>query len=389
MSDKLAGKPVLVRTLERLLDCEKLDEIVVCFPEQQKPDMEDLVANLRVQLRPRNDCSPPYQALIKTARKWAQDAWRGGLGSSCSFDEYTNGELCAAIANEFEADAIVSVPPGAALLDPNLTDSMIAHADDNSQEVRLVFAQAPPGLVPLILQRAICDDVAGSRTPVGWTLAYRPDEPRTDLAFKPCCFAVPHSVRHAAGRLCADTDRSLQTMSDLLAGGEGKTAEQIGEWLIERDSTFHDTLPREVEIELTTEDPLPQTSLRPRGERTPSRGPISLEIVDKIARELGTRDDSLVVLGGHGEPFLHPQFDQIFRILRQHNVFGIAVYTSGQELPDAAIRSINRNQGGCGRGDDRCRNPGNIRSPAPRRFPRQGEGNHKAYCRLQAKSIPA
>ena len=224
LSDELAGTPVLVRTVENLLNCKQLDEIVVCFPEQQKPDMEALVGHLHIKLRARNDCSPPYQMLVRTARKWSLDAWRGGLGSTCSFDEYTNGGLCAAVAKEFEAEAIASISPGAALLDPELTDAMIEHADDNAQEVRLVFGQAPPGLVPLILQRAICNDVATSNTPVGWTLAYRPDEPRTDLAFKPCCFAVPQSVRHAGGRLCADTDRSFQAMSDLLAENDVKTA---------------------------------------------------------------------------------------------------------------------------------------------------------------------
>ena len=69
-----------------------------------------------------------------------------------------------------------------------------------------------------------------------------------------------------------------------------------------------------------------------------------MEIIEKIANELATRDDSLVVLGGHGDPLLHPQFGQILAILRQHNVFGIAVYTSGQELTDATLEALVKNQ---------------------------------------------
>jgi hypothetical protein len=91
---------------------------------------------------------------------------------------------------------------------------------------------------------------------------------------------------------------------------------------------------------LTTEDPLPQTTLRPRGERVPQRRVADLATLEPIAAEAAEFDDALVVLGGHGDPLLHPQFPEIAAGLRAAGVCGLTVSSPLVELSDRVFESL-------------------------------------------------
>ena len=340
LAQPLAEVPILTRTVQRLLRCQQVAEVVLTFPQAQAPAVEALLSGTKVTLHPRPVGAPPYRSLVRTARKWSLNAWRGGLGGSNSFDEYFDVQGCATLAAEHQAHAVMTLQPGAALLDPVLADAMVKHAERHAEEVRMTFAQAPPGLVPTILQTALCQELATNRVPPGWTLAYKPETPALDLAFKPCCFGVSGPIRHSSGRLTADTSRSIRAMEALIEAGADGDAESVARWLLEREASTPEPLPREVEIELTTEDPIPETPLRPRGAQVPPRGPIDLGHVQRLAAELAAEDDSLVVVGGHGDPVLHAQFGEVLTCLRDAGVYGIAVYTTGQSLSNEAIEAI-------------------------------------------------
>jgi len=43
---------------------------------------------------------PPYRRVVTVARKWSLDSWRGGLGGSAAFDEYTDTAVHLAIARK-------------------------------------------------------------------------------------------------------------------------------------------------------------------------------------------------------------------------------------------------------------------------------------------------
>ena len=114
LAEPLAGVPILRRTVERLTRCKGLEHVVVTFPQAQANRVEPLLADTPAVLRPRADSTPPYRALVRAARKWSLDAWRGGLGGSNSFDEYIDVETCVALAAEYHAEAVAPVQPGAA-----------------------------------------------------------------------------------------------------------------------------------------------------------------------------------------------------------------------------------------------------------------------------------
>jgi hypothetical protein len=300
------------------------------------------VDGLKATLQPVDAGDPPYRRLIRTARKWSLNGWRGGMGGSSVLDEYGHSGVVAAIAKQASAEVVWVGSGAAAVVDPGLIDAMVEHYTTRAREMRMTFAPVVPGLVGTVFQASLLEELSKQSIPPGWLLAYKPDAPQVDLAFKDCCYPSPRTMRHAAGRLIADTRRSTERVVDLLAEYPDPDGEAAGQWLIDRAKSHVPSLPCEVEIELTTEDQLPDTPLRPRGDRVPKRDPIDPKIVARLARELAAYDDSLIVLGGFGEPLLHPQFDEICRILLEAGVFGVAVRTNGLGLDEPTIETLIR-----------------------------------------------
>jgi spiro-SPASM protein len=343
LSTEIEGQTVLARTLGNLAGSSRIaDVFVLCPPDQADRCRAMIPTELksRVKVQPNRMEVDPFRHLVRTSRKWSLDSWRGGLGGTCCMDEYTRSDEVALLASAEQADYVFCAPAAAPLIDPVLADTMIAHAETFATEARMAFSQTPPGLAGAVFTTSLLVEMGRQHVPPGFVMSYKPDQPAMDLAHKSCCFTAPESVRYAVGRLITDTDRSLRRVAEYLKTNTSHDAEAIGRWLIDRERREVPDLPREVEIELTTDDHLPQMSLRPRGDRVPNRGPIDLAIIERIATEMSAFDDSLVVLGGFGEPTLHPQFDEIVAIFRKAGIYGIAVRTSGLALSDRHIATL-------------------------------------------------
>jgi len=239
---------------------------------------------------------------------------------------------------------VLSICPAGVLVDASLADEMARHFRQHAQLMRLTFSQAPPGLAPAIFAVELLTQLRDKGLAPGFVLAYRPQEPQADMIAKDCCYRAPAEIIHTAGRFVADCDRGIARLTAAMEAIDGQldhtTALDVCRWARRHYDRHVDDLPREVEIELTTEDQLAGSLLRPRGLLVQRRGPISLELIDRLAAELARYDDSLVVLGGFGEPLLHPQFAEILRRLREAGVYGIAVRTNGIALDASAIDVI-------------------------------------------------
>ncbi len=342
LADELCGDVVLLRTVKRLQLVDRFGAIVVACPKEQQPAVESLLEGTRAQCFSRNATQPDYRNLIRSARKWSLDAWRGGLGGSSGLDDYMDVRILPGALDRFEADTVALIPPGSALIDSVFIEAMLDHTEANEESVRLTFAQTPPGLSPVVMQRALCEQLVQSNAPVGWAIAYKPDEPAIDLAFKPSCYIASQPLRHASGRLTADTQRSFHDMERIIQTGADSTADTTALWLLENARMRFDELPREIEIELTIESPV-QSRLRPSAAHLPNRGPIDPELVGKLAIEMSAYDDSLITLAGHGDPLLHPEFNSIVASIRRANVYGLAIRTTGQTLGEDHIRTLIEN----------------------------------------------
>src|SRR5690606_37804680 len=100
-----------------------------------------------------------------------------------------------------------------------------------------------------------------------------------------------------AARFRADTQASRAMLERGFAAlGEDAGADALCRWLAEGGFDPASELPVEVELELTTDDPLPDTTLRPRGGRVPRRAVADVAAVRRLAEELARLDDRLLWL---------------------------------------------------------------------------------------------
>lgn len=315
LADELDGHSVLTRTLSQVAAVRGIERVYVVVPSDQVDACKRLVHDSSIEFWGHQVAPAPWARLVQAARKWSLDGWRGGMGGTTSFDEYVDCRLLNGLLEQVGADAVLAFPPAAPMFDPSLAEGMIDLLQKADDEIRLTFAQTPPGVTGLVVQADLIKELVEKNAPIGWAFGYLPDSPQKDLIFQSCCYSVPAELRYAPGRLVADTDRSFTTIKEMKHSCEAADAATVGRWLLRRDREYVGRLPREVEIELTTDDPYPDALLRPRGRRVERRGPIDPALVQRVASEIAVFDDALMVLGGFGDPLCHPEFIGILEAL--------------------------------------------------------------------------
>lgn len=351
LRDDLLGETVLRRTLRRVLACSRLASVHLVVDLRQEALACAAVEGLAVRVETHSAGPSPWQTHVASGRKWSLDSWRGGLGGTTVFDESIHPWVLEALARREQAEAVATIPAAAAVFDPSLLAAMIAHYEQVCAEVRMTFTQSPPGLSAAIYAPAMLADLAKTVQPPGRTLAYRPTEPSRDAIMQACYFTPPPAIARATGRLIADTDEAIARVRTLLVDADSPdgadasaaervaAAERLGTSL--RQFSFAPRgLPGEVEIELTTDDSLPSTTLRPRGQVVGRRGPLDPRVFGRLIDELAQRDDVRVVLGGYGDPLLHPEFGSLLRKCREAGIFGLAVRTPAITLDEAMVETL-------------------------------------------------
>lgn len=345
LDEDLLGETVLRRTLKRVLAAKRVTGVHLVASAARESEARQAADGLEVTVETHGAGRVPWRGTIASARKWSLDGWRGGLAGATVFDESMHPWVLSALAGRENADGIVSVPPAAVLLDPVLLDRMIEHYEKVRDDVRMTFTQSAPGLSAVVYLPSLLDDLAAKQQPIGRVMAYQPAQPQRDMMMLPCYYGVEADVVHAAGRCIADTQRSVDRVTAILReAGNGDShlqdADVVSRWLTEHQWDSAGSLPAEVEIELTTEDPLADSTLRPRGPAVEPRGPIDPGLFDRLIEELATRDDVRVVLGGFGDPLQHPDWPRLVQRCRDAGLFGIAVRSPAVTLDESAVRAL-------------------------------------------------
>lgn len=346
LTDSIAGETVIRRTLRRVAASTAIDSIHLLVHKSQASQARTAVEGLNVRIETHETADVPWRQLMTSARKWSLDAWRGGLAGACVFDETAHPWLLEALGRREQADGIVDVNPAAVLLDPNVLDAMIAHFADVRESVRMTFTQSAPGLTAAVYTTELMADLAQAGQSVGGMMVYRPAEPRRDMIMLPCFWAPDTLIRRACGRCVVDTDSAFERVEAILADLGPSSSDGVPEagavsgWLLAHRFQAPPALPAEVEVELTTEDPLFDTVLRPRGAAVGLRGPMTDVTFDRLVTELAERDDARLVFGGFGDPLRHPAWPVFVKRAREAGVYGIAVRTTAVDLDDAAITAL-------------------------------------------------
>lgn len=340
---ELGGTPIIARTLQRMRAVAGLEhKYVVCTAADadRAARRVDAHANGLFTVLPCDTGERPRRRLIRAARKWSLTSWRGTLMNTTWFDEFVEPATVARVLNETGADAVYCVSAAQPLLDAELSTAMVAALRSRQPAARMIFTQAPPGLVGIVLTRDIVRELIEYNWPLGILLTYRPELARLDPITSDDCLRVDPLITQSPARWLADTDRSRACVSAAFAAlGDAPTALQASAWIAAGGAPAT-TLPDELEVELTTRDPLPDSTLRPRGERVRARQVGDPGALSSRAAELATYDDARIVLGGFGDPLQHPAFAEICRELRATGIAGLAVTTPLVDLPDALLDAL-------------------------------------------------
>lgn len=345
LSESLAGASILAHTLRRAARIEGVFPRVIVTRE---PDRDAAVAAIResaveatFDVLALPELPRPRRSLVRSARRWNLDAWRGTPLGTTYFDEFVEPPLAAAVLRHCGGEAILCLDGCMPALDAAIASRMASHARESGDDAKLVFTQAPPGIAGVILRADLLQELLERQAIVGHVLAYHPDAPRMDLITRPPCCRIDAEVAQTPQRLVGDTQRSRRRLASAFAAlGADADAGAICEFLAARDEP--DPLPAEIEIELGTDDPLPETMLRPRGQRVPRRGPVELSHVERVGRELASMDDRRIVLAGFGDPLAHPRFADACGALR--GAGALAVATPLVDPPDTAIEVLFRDR---------------------------------------------
>ncbi len=342
LAHDLAGKPILRHTVERALAIDAVSSTHILCHASQRSAVADLLEGLPVTLDTHQAPPPPYRELVRSSRSWGLDSWRGGVGSLCTFDEDCHVELLAALQQKTNADSILTIPAAAPLIDPVLCGALIAHHRESIQASELTIVQAPPGLNAMVMSANTIQQLRQIAMPPGALLVYQPDSPVADLTGREGCYRPATEIVHASGRLLADTQRSWKRIERIVeADGLNWDAAQIARWLIDDETTRIDDVPREIEIELTTDCQFATDDRAfPRGEYVPSRGPFPVSALESVLSICRRYDDVRVMLGGFGEPTLHPHFADICRQLRDAGALAIGIRSNGLAIPGAVETAL-------------------------------------------------
>lgn len=328
----LRGRPVLEHLLIRLARVSGLDQRCLCVRPRDSDVARAAVANLGLQalvdVLPIDDGARPRRGLIRSARKWNLAGWRGSPLATTWFDEFVEPLTVGRVLDHYRCHHLLCLEGHQAALDVGITDGMLAYRREDPPDAQFIFTQAPPGLAGVILSREITRELLAKNLPLGITLAYRPEAPQPDLITKPHCHRVAPELIHTALRLNADTIRARELLTaGWQALGNDCDGKSLCNWLRGNGETAAGKLPLEIELELTTSDPLPDTRLRPRGTRIPARELCDVESVGRLATELAAYDDRAIVIAGHGDPLRHPRFAEICRIIRASGVGTLGITT--------------------------------------------------------------
>lgn len=342
----LAGTPIIVRTLRRVAQINNLERRCLAVRAADEPAARAAVSNAgltdAIEVLPLDDGRRSRRELIRCARVWNLDAWRGTPLGTTWFDEYVEPLVVARVMDRYGCEAALCLDACQPLLDLDIAQAMLRHQRERADDAHFVMTQAPPGLAGIILRRQAVRDLLDNNIPVGLLLSYRPESPRSDPVARAECLRLPAGIVQTAARFTADTRRSRELLDRALTDlGEPCTTVALCDWLRAAEPYQRPgPLPREVELELTTADPLPESRLRPRGARVPRRELDDPARVTRLAEELAQWDDRRLVLGGHGDPLEYPHFIDVCRRIRAAGVRALGVVTSLVNLSDGLLEEL-------------------------------------------------
>ncbi len=331
---------LLAHTLLRLSRCKRLDAILLIQPTGDPAPAipaDSALAQLLTIHRTNLPLTDANTAIRRAARAWSPTAWRGGLGGATCYDEFLcAGPMLEAI-DAASASAALLVAPDWALVDPAICDAVIDRHLSNTDALRLVFTQAPPGLAGCLIDRGLLAELRDNGGTIGSILEYNPRIPQGDPIGKDPCVLIPPEVRNFPSRATGDAPRYLRALRTIEHRADLLTLDAAA--IMKLLPAPISALPQQVTLEINTTRntsgpavPLlpPLTPGEGRGEGSPEvrqTQDLSLDTAKNIFRDLAAEPDTAITLAGLGDPLFHPHWDAIILAAREAGIGAIHVQT--------------------------------------------------------------
>lgn len=328
-SRRFRDQPVITWTVARVRQCSEISQIVLVVWEDQYNDVQSLPLQAQIKsLGPRR--SIPALDAITVAQKWAA-GWRGGLLATCCWDKgYLASVVLEVVA---EVDAIVLIDPSGGLVDPQILHRLIREAESGARDY--YFSQAPPGLGGVLLKRTMVQKLADGNTHPGRIVHYLPEAPVLDPVTSDACIELPLSVSRSTERLTLDSERQIRRISQATASLNGTLLVTHSEGIIQQLGSIDPAgeFPREITVELTT-----RRTSRPVFLPVVNRHDLSVDQFSTLVDEIQRYDDARLVLGGLGDPLLHPRLEDILD--RCHTLYTVSLETDLIDVSDQTLQAI-------------------------------------------------
>ena len=359
--DDLAGKAVLQHTIDRAARIEGLDEVVLMHPAGQSLDsayeMPSGGPPITTAVMQTREQDAWLHDVIGSGRKWSLTAWRGGIGGMTIYDEMLPAAPFLKVMQDKNAESLVALRGDWCCIDPELATKQLELHRSAPEAMKLTFAQAPPGLSPLVAHRSVLQDMTEHNATVANLLCYNPSKPVIDPVGKDVNVQVPASVRGQYRRFVYDTPRAVEHLQVI--------AQYLGEALASADVAAVTDASRGVEANEPWREleRLPQqlnVELSPRREVNGpivsqhhldlSREDMVGETVDALFESLGrarllpsresscatgsagaslsrTTDDTAILFSGLGDPLLHDDWFETLQRATDANLLGVGIET--------------------------------------------------------------
>jgi hypothetical protein len=324
---RFRGEAPLAWTLYRLGRSKRIAESAVICWQDQSEAVAEIVDEMKARILPPSPRGPlPHLDGVSAARRWA-DGWRGGLLETCEFDRGFHGPRVGEILAESQADAVLLVDPSAGLVDPDLIDALVKHAEAHP-DVDMCFSPAAPGLSGVLLRKPLVRQLAAGGSHPGTLLAYRPDLPMRDPISAASCAPVATALARTLHRFTLDSERQIDRIAGATVHLNGQLISTEAEQLLRLlDATpAVSALPRELVVELTVRR-ASRPIFSPVSHVTIDRGDLPLDLAKTIFKEMAEADDARIVFAGTGDPLLHPEFPAIVRCAHEMGIGALAAET--------------------------------------------------------------
>jgi len=358
LREEFADRNVLQRTLERIGRSRLLERILLLVPDDF--DVDAVVDRRRVNLPieivtcGESPFGPEHEA-VRAARMFSDQCWRGGIAGMTAFDEV----LCArsmheALVTRDIAAAVLCGPdwPLVEVLGAGGVDELIVRWRESAGRQSFVFTQAPPGLGACLLGR----DLLARLVPVnrlatiGAMIGYRPERPEHDPIAREGNVTIEPRVRRSQVRAVFDSPRQLEDIRralepmvyerDEIIGQELDSGDVVDQLELIRGHGTPQATPRHLLIELCT-GRLGSGPCSPHWNGSVQREPMNRRRFARILAEITETDDTLLTLGGAGDPLQHPHCLEFIDMAFAAGIRGIHVRTELQCSSDK-VKSLAR-----------------------------------------------